>query len=147
MSDSRHRYCRPIYGRHLNNHDFISKIKDFDLISLVETWLPYGNQKINIDGYYSYSKHRKEKAQNARRNSGGITILVKSSLKKGIKFLDRESNEEFVWWKLEKLIGQFTCNTYNGASVVDYVIVSQDLFPFVQSFSVHNPTELTHHSC
>ena len=45
------------------------------------------------------------------------------------------------------LIGQFTCNTYNGASVVDYVIVSQDLFPFVQSFSVHNPTELTHHSC
>ena len=23
---------------------------------------------------------------------------------------------------------------------------SQDLFPFVQSFSVHNPTELTHHS-
>ena len=45
------------------------------------------------------------------------------------------------------LIGQFTCNTYNGASVVDYVIVSQDLFPFVQSFSVHYPTELTHHSC
>ena len=45
------------------------------------------------------------------------------------------------------LIGLFTCNTYNGASVVDYVIVSQDLFPFVQSFWVHNPTELTHHSC
>ena len=45
------------------------------------------------------------------------------------------------------MIGQFTCNTYNGASVVDYVIVSQDLFPCVQSFSVHNPTELTHHSC
>ena len=30
---------------------------------------------------------------------------------------------------------------------MDYVIVSQDLFPFVQRFSVHNPTELTHHSC
>ena len=44
------------------------------------------------------------------------------------------------------LIDLFTCNTYNGTSVVD-VIVSQDLFPFVPSFSVHNPTELTHHSC
>ena len=101
----------------LDNPDFISKIKDFDLISLVETWLPYGNQKINIDGYYSFSKHRKQKAQNARRNSGGITILVKSSVKKGIKFLDRESNEEFVWWKLEKSFLKpnsdiFICSAY-----------------------------------
>ena len=29
----------------LDNPDFISKIKDFDLISVVETWLPYGSQK------------------------------------------------------------------------------------------------------
>ena len=54
----------------LDNPDFISKIKNFDLISVAETWLPYGNQEINIDGYYSFSEHRKEKAQNARRNSG-----------------------------------------------------------------------------
>ena len=45
------------------------------------------------------------------------------------------------------LISEFTCKTSNGESVVDYVIVLQDLFPFVQSFLVHNPTELTHHSC
>ena len=44
------------------------------------------------------------------------------------------------------LIGQFTCNTYNGPSVVDKIIVSHDLYKIVQSLSVHNPTELTHHS-
>ena len=64
---------------HFDNPDFISKIKDFDLISLVETWLPFGSQKITIDGYYSFSKHCKKYAQSARRTSSGITILVKSS--------------------------------------------------------------------
>jgi hypothetical protein len=34
------------------------------------------------------------------------------------------------------LIGQFTCQTNNGASVVDYVIVSQDLLSSIVSFSV-----------
>jgi hypothetical protein len=44
------------------------------------------------------------------------------------------------------LIGQFTCQTYNGASVVDYVIVSQDLLSSIVSFSVADITEFSHHS-
>jgi hypothetical protein len=65
----------------LNDIDFISKLENFDLISLVETWLPYGQNNINIDGFFSFSKNRKDISQNSRRSSGGITILVKSSLK------------------------------------------------------------------
>jgi exonuclease III len=101
----------------LNDIDFISKLENFDLISLVETWLPYGQNNINIDGFFSFSKNRKDISQNSRRSSGGITILVKSSLRKGVKFLDKESTEEFVWWKLDKTFFKlphdiFICTVY-----------------------------------
>ena len=45
------------------------------------------------------------------------------------------------------LTGQFTCNTYNGSSVVDYAIVAQELFPLINSFTVDYPNEFFHHSC
>ena len=90
-----------LHGK-LNDSDFLSKINHFDFISLVETWLPYGNPDVHINGYCSFSKCRKEKSLSSRRNSGGITILVKQSLRKGVKFLDKDSIEEFVWWKLDK---------------------------------------------
>jgi hypothetical protein len=51
----------------LNDTDFISKIAKFDLISLVETWLPYDNTDINIPGFYSFSKCRKVLSQRSRR--------------------------------------------------------------------------------
>ena len=45
------------------------------------------------------------------------------------------------------LIGQFTCQTYNGASIVDYIIVSHDLFQSTLSFSIDNITHFSNHSC
>jgi exonuclease III len=88
-------------SRKVADSDFISTIRQFDFISLVETWLSQDNCDLNLDGFYSFSKCRK-KTKNGCRNSGGITILVKSSIRKGVKFLDKESCEEFVWWKLDK---------------------------------------------
>jgi exonuclease III len=29
-------------------------------------------------------------------------VLVRSELRKGIRFFDKESNEQFIWWKLDK---------------------------------------------
>ena len=225
--------------------------------------MPHEKCNINIDGFHSFSKCRKTVSQNSRRSSGGITILIKSTLKKGIKFLDKESSEEFVWYKLNKtffnlkhdifictvyippqnssresrlntdhfenlqnniykfaskgniilcgdfnarigivedfvdnkfleddkyitpsldqryskdhhvnaygkslidlcigngmavlngrtngdLLGQFTCQTYNGASVIDYVVISHSLLSFVVGFNVEDITEFSHHSC
>ena len=83
----------------LADEDFLSTIETFDCVSLVETWS--SETDVNIEGFYSFSKGR-QASNNARRNSGGITVLVKSELRKGVKFLDKESSEEFVWWKLEK---------------------------------------------
>jgi hypothetical protein len=64
------------------------------MISLVETWLPDASD-LNIDSFYSFSKCRKMPT-NARKNSGGITILIKSALRKGVKFLEQEYCDEFV---------------------------------------------------
>ena len=41
----------------------------------------------------------------------------------------------------------FTCHTYNGASVVDYVIGSHDLQSSINNFSIGNINEFSHHCC
>ncbi|KAK6182070.1 hypothetical protein SNE40_009834 [Patella caerulea] len=40
--------------------------------------------------------------------------------------------------------GEFTWITYNGASVVDYLIVSSDFYKLIQNFCVTNRTESDH---
>ncbi len=44
-------------------------------------------------------------------------------------------------------LGQFTCHTYNGASVVDYIIGSHDIQSSIVNFSIGNIDELSHHCC
>ena len=67
----------------LKDDSFIDGLKRSDFITLVETWLsPKAN--INIDGYYCYNKAR-IKAKTARLYSGGISVLIKKSLRKGVK--------------------------------------------------------------
>ena len=83
----------------LYDEDFLSIINSFDCISLVENWLS-DPSVVNLPGFYS-SKLR-EKSKRANRNSGGITVLIKSELRKGVRFLQKQSSEEFIWWKLEK---------------------------------------------
>ena len=41
--------------------------------------------------------------------------------------------------------GNFTCITYNGCSVVDYIIVSQEFINSIGYFEVHNFTSLSNH--
>ena len=53
----------------LENIDFVSKIKQFDLVSQVEIWLLYGNANVEIDGYFSFSKCHKQVFPNSKRNS------------------------------------------------------------------------------
>ena len=100
----------------LNDDSFIDGLKRFDFITLVETWLsPKAN--INIDGYYCYKLNKARiKAKTARRYSGGISVLVTKSLRKGVKFISSESSE-FVWWKLEKAFFDLEEDIYICCSV------------------------------
>ena len=96
------------------DHDFINSIKQYDFITLVETWVS-GKISVHIEGYYCFNKSRK-KAKKAKRYSGGISVLVKKSLRKGVKFFSSKSNR-FVWWKLDKYFFNldediFVCSIY-----------------------------------
>ncbi|CAB3984539.1 Hypothetical predicted protein, partial [Paramuricea clavata] len=42
-------------------------------------------------------------------------------------------------------IGQFTCHTYSGASVVDYTVVSSEILQSIKHFTVSSITEFSHH--
>ena len=86
-----------------DDEDFLSIIDSFDFISLVESWL--SQNTVNIQGFYSFSKCRQK------------SVFVKSELRKGVIFFDKESSEEFVWWKLEKEFFHlkqdlFVCSVY-----------------------------------
>ena len=83
----------------VTDDNFIRDIKNYDFVSLVETWLIH-DLNLEVDGFYSFSKSRIKHAK-AKRCSGVISVLVKSDLRKGIKSLN-SSHEEFLWWKLDK---------------------------------------------
>ena len=81
------------------DHDFINSIKQYDFIilydfiTLVETWVS-GKISVHIEGYYCFNKSRK-KAKKAKRYSGGISVLVKKSLRKGVKFFPLKVTDLF----------------------------------------------------
>jgi len=43
-------------------------------------------------------------------------------------------------------VGKYTFVGHRGSSLVDYVIVSESLYPFMQSFNVHDPNPLSDHN-
>ena len=81
------------------DENFVCLIKSYDVIGLVETHLresipsPLANYKIH---HY----HRLQDA-NAKRNFGGITILVKNAISKGVTLLKSE-NSNYQWIKLDR---------------------------------------------
>lgn len=70
----------------LDNPDFLSKIQNFDLIPLVETWLSYTTLFLNV------TKKKKKKS---------LDLCIGNSL---IPLNGRTKGD---------LIGQFTCNMYS----------------------------------
>ena len=77
-----------------SDENFIRVIKDYDFVTLVETWLSH-DVSLEVGDFYSFSKSR-NKNPKAKHFSGGISALVKSDLRKGIKILN-SSHEEFLW--------------------------------------------------
>ena len=67
--------------------------KQYDFITLVETWVS-GKISVDSEGYYCFNKSRK-KAKKAKRYSGGISVLVKKSLRKGVNFLTLKVTDLF----------------------------------------------------
>ena len=76
----------------LDNPEFFSLINKHDFCILTET-MRNDDTKLNLENFWDFSLAR-PKCEERGRYSGGITILIKSHLKKGVKI--RESMEGIV---------------------------------------------------
>lgn len=87
------------YKNKIEDECFIEQISKNDIVGLTETHVD-DNADIHVDGYSLYRKSR-PKLQKARRNHGGLLILVRNNLKPGVKHLEC-INPNYHWVKLEK---------------------------------------------
>ena len=97
----------------LDEPSFLIMFKQYDVIIFLETWLD-NKQNLNIEDFWDYSQIR-TKHEKAIRHSGGITILIKSCFRPGVKLVKDE--EGFNWFKLLKSFFKldndiFVCATY-----------------------------------
>ena len=80
----------------LDNPQFSSKLCS-DIIILNETHAS-SNDILNLDGYFCVSNCR---STNPSRLRGGVAVLIKNNLRKGVKIIDK-SHTDIVWLKLHK---------------------------------------------
>ena len=91
-----------IQGNLAKKFNFVDVVNDshrFDIFCIQETWLT-DNYDIVIPGYHIFRSDRKK---NKRKNcgSGGVAILFKKSLEKGLKKIESKNND-LLWVKLDK---------------------------------------------
>jgi hypothetical protein len=87
---------------------FIEQIKNFDIVLLTETHIGYStNITVNNFSYYPVCRNK----SNNNRYFGGLGILIKKNIRKGISVL-QNTNTEFQWLKLKKEFFQFKTDIY-----------------------------------
>ena len=82
----------------VQDSSFVNQIKDFDIVLLTETHVGY-DTTVDIDNFLYYPFCRKKSSNN--RYFGGLGILIKRSIRNGVKFLN-DGNSEFQWLRLDK---------------------------------------------
>ena len=100
-------------GDKTKNKDFINNISKLDFLFLTETW---SNLNINIPGYKAFvSDASIPQTDEARRISGGITLLYKSHYEKHVSIAKKSKN--ILWCKISKNLlstntDLFICGVY-----------------------------------
>ncbi|VDH97552.1 Hypothetical predicted protein [Mytilus galloprovincialis] len=117
-----------IQGHTSKGHDkftdpeFITNIKNSDIICLMET-LSGPEDNLEIPDFKAIHLVR-PKSKKSRKRFGGISVYVKSCLKRGIKFLKHQTND-YIWLQLcRSFFGLkkdiFICYMYNPPSDSSY---------------------------
>ena len=96
--------------RKLNDSDFVSKITENDIIFLSESWTDKSSN-IELNDFTCYNFYRKFKHRKAKRNSGGIVIYVRNTIKTGIS-IAKNHYDTLVWLKLDKDLFGFQNNIF-----------------------------------
>ena len=86
----------------LEHSDFLTLLYEHNIVFLTETWKRDDNTKLlynNVD-FIEYNVCRKA-VKTAKRNSGGITVLIRKELEKYIEHI-KSYSDGIVWFKLFK---------------------------------------------
>ena len=91
-----------------SDREFLAEFNNFDLVLLTETHVGY-EHNIQFEDFYYYPFCRQKSRNN--RYFGGLGILVRKSVKKGIKLLN-DGTSEYQWIKLCKDFFNFKRDIY-----------------------------------
>ena len=123
LMESRNRYKKRISLCHWNiegfksskyskfqDKEFIDEITKHDVIALTETHAGKGDN-LGVEGYTTFlscrGKHKK-----ARKHSGGVAILVRNYLIRGVEIF--RSSSDLMWVRLDKQFFEFKEDLYVG---------------------------------
>ena len=134
----------------LDDEYFCKYVCKYDCIILTETWLGKELEPHCIADYIPFSKTR-QKAVNAKRNSGGISVLLKPNIRKGVKYIDT-NNDYCIWMKFDRTYfgldkDIFLCACYippegsniykqNQAKVNPFNIIEDEIMKYKQKGNV-----------
>ena len=88
--------------------EFLDLASDHDICLLSET-MRKDDSKLNLDNFWDFSLVRPKTAE-VGRNSGGLTLLVKTPLRSGIKIA--HTSEGILWIRLDKTFFNFDEDFY-----------------------------------
>ena len=115
--------------------DFIKEVCNKDIICLLETHSSL-QDSLNIPNFKSVHLNR-PKNKKTNKISGGISVLVRSEIRQGIKFLEHSCND-YIWLQLcSKFFGCdqdiYICFLYNPPENSSYIkSLDHDLFDLIE---------------
>ena len=92
----------------LDDPSFIDLLYKHDICLLSETWRS-DDTKLGLPGLWDFSVVR-PKSRKALRHSGGVSVICKDKLRRGIKI--SHSSEGFIWLKLDSNFFKFDADIY-----------------------------------
>ena len=93
----------------LSDPDFLEELQSHHIIILGESFSD--NDELHIDGYKCENIFRKLKHKNARRNSGGVSVLTKTIIAKYVTPV-KTTAEHLIWLKISKNLTGYPLDTY-----------------------------------
>ena len=93
------------------DQQFIKHVSKFHIIGFVETWANDSDNVINIPSFHLVDTNNRRKHKKARRNSGGINVLVQNSICKGISKLPK-FHPDILWIKLDHIFFKLERDIY-----------------------------------
>ena len=99
-------------GNKLKTDEVFKLVNNFDIIGISETHSSCDGDFV-IPGYELLASVCRNKHTNAKKQSGGVAVLAKLSINKGLKFIPSPNlPDSVIWIKLDKQFFSFSIDVY-----------------------------------